>query len=274
MTDPNIDEALEVGADRLSLQLVRASGRKYGWARKSVGSVASDHNGQRVWLKVYGKPAESSETKLWDGELLASNLFHRVHKPRVLSHHDWNQGGWVWRCLAMTHVEERVLSEKPTLSADTSLPIGWASRVYASLEEISKNTTDRVGVRQDLVVRRIAEQFGPTAPTLVQSWVVGHNDLHFANLTGETAWILDWESWGLVPAGFDAAWLYCNSLANRRASQAIYEVFEPLLVGSTGWLSLLFSAAELKRMYNLRGEYPEIQKGLDEVASRALRKLT
>lgn len=273
MREPSIDNALEVVADRLSLQLGSASGREYGWNRKSVGAVASAHNGQRVWLKVFGKSADSAETKLWDGELLASNLFPRVHKPTVLSRHDWNEGSWVWRCLVMNHVDERVLSEKPTLSADAVLPKGWASRVYSSLEEIAEETTDRVGVRQDLVTRRIAEQFGPNAPTLVQSWVVGHNDLHFANLTGETAWILDWESWGLVPAGFDAAWLYCNSLANRRASQAIYEMFEPLLACSTGWLSLLFSAAELKRMYRLHGEYPEIQNGLDEVASQAMRKL-
>jgi hypothetical protein len=42
MTQPNIDEALEEGARRLSLQLSSKGDRKYGWNRKSAGSTASN----------------------------------------------------------------------------------------------------------------------------------------------------------------------------------------------------------------------------------------
>lgn len=272
MTQPNIDEALEEGARRLSLQLSSKGDRKYGWNRKSAGSTASNPQGHHVWLKVFGKPADSTESKLWDGELLASTLLRKVHMPRVLSNTDWNDGDWVWRCLTMEKIDERVLSDRPTLAADSLLPDRWVDSVYESLQYLSVQSTERVGIRQDLVTRRIAEQFGAEVPSAVGEWVTGHNDLHFANLTEETAWILDWESWGRVPAGFDAAWLYCNSLANPRASERIYERFEPLLSSASGTLALMFSVAELQRMYKLHGEYPEIQIELDRIAAELIRR--
>ena len=272
MKRPNIDQALEAGARRLSLQLNPTGVRKYGWNRKSAGFAASNPQGKHVWLKVFGKPADSTESKLWEGELIASTLFREAHKPKVLSHTDWHDGDWAWRCLMMEHIDERVLSEKPTLAADSILSESWVTSVYESLKYISVQATERVGIRQDLVTRRIAEQFGSEVPSAVGEWVTGHNDLHFANLTEETAWILDWESWGRVPAGFDAAWLYCNSLANPRASKRIYERFEPLLSSASDALALMFSVAEMQRMYKLHGEYAEIQNELDRIAKELIRR--
>ncbi|MBB6560029.1 hypothetical protein HNP48_002701 [Acidovorax soli] len=272
MRDTNIDHLLEVGAARLALQLGKGA-RKYGWNRKSVGCAATDSSGQWVWVKVFGKCSDSTESKLWDGEILASEVFRQVHKPKVLSHVDWCDSGWTWRCLVMELIQEPMLSETPNLPPWSVLPEGWAGRVFSAMQQIATHTTERVGVRQDLVTRRIAETFGAQVPSKVESWVAGHNDLHFANISARTACILDWESWGTVPQGFDAAWLYCNSLANRHASRAIYEALEPLLVGYSGALSLLFAAAELKRMYQLHGEHSAIQRSLEQVAEQALREL-
>lgn len=270
MTQPDIDGALEEGARRLSLQLSTAHGRKYGWNRKSAGSSAINVQGQQVWLKVFGKPASSIESKLWNGELLASTVFRKVHKPRILSDYDWNDCEWDWRCLTMERIDEPVLSDKPTLAAKSTFSDKWVDSVYESLQLISSQFTERIGIRQDLVTRRIAERFGPEVPSTVGEWATAHNDLHFANLTVETAWILDWESWGLAPAGFDAAWLYCNCLANPRASKRIFERFEPLLSNSSGKLALMFSVAELQRMNKLYGEYPEIQSELDRLATELI----
>jgi hypothetical protein len=43
-------------------------------------------------------------------------------------------------------------------------------------------------------------------------WTTAHCDLHWGNLTAPTLTILDWETWGRAPAGYDAATLLCTSL--------------------------------------------------------------
>ena len=44
------------------------------------------------------------------------------------------------------------------------------------------------------------------------TWTTAHNDLHWGNVTGPELCILDWESWGRAPAGYDASTLLCTSL--------------------------------------------------------------
>ena len=44
------------------------------------------------------------------------------------------------------------------------------------------------------------------------TWTTTHSDLHWGNVTGPELCVLDWESWGRAPAGYDTSILLCASL--------------------------------------------------------------
>jgi len=52
----------------------------------------------------------------------------------------------------------------------------------------------------------------PAAPVAASSWTAAHADLHWANVLAPDCALVDWEGWGLAPAGYDAATLYVHSL--------------------------------------------------------------
>ncbi|QUX28704.1 hypothetical protein KGD83_26415 [Nocardiopsis akebiae] len=39
----------------------------------------------------------------------------------------------------------------------------------------------------------------------MSDWRIGHGDLHWGNVTATELFLLDWDSWGRVPRGLDAA---------------------------------------------------------------------
>src|SRR5262249_18638582 len=60
----------------------------------------------------------------------------------------------------------------------------------------------------------------PVSTLSPMPWATAHGDLHFANLCAPNLHLLDWEGWGLAPAGYNAATLHSHSLhaLDRRSS--------------------------------------------------------
>ena len=79
--------------------------------------------------------------------------------------------------------------------------------------------------------RAIPECVGIPAPA-VTCWTTAHADLHWANLT-EPLRLLDWEGWGQVPEGFDAATLYAYSLLQEDVATRVRDAF-PILGSPAG----------------------------------------
>lgn len=77
-----------------------------------------------------------------------------------------------------------------------------------SLAALAEHQTERVGVRQDHLTRRINQVFPDEVDTTVEEWVTAHTDLHWGNLTAPDCYLLDWEDWGAAPRGYDAAVLW------------------------------------------------------------------
>lgn len=61
-----------------------------------------------------------------------------------------------------------------------------------------------------------------------------HGDLHWANLTAPELCLLDWELWGMAPAGYDPAVLYCASVLVPGIRDQVRAVFADQLDTPTG----------------------------------------
>lgn len=63
--------------------------------------------------------------------------------------------------------------------------------------------------------------------------------LAWGNVTGPELCVLDWESWGRAPAGYDACTLLCTSLQHLPTAARVREIFQPVLDSHSGHVALL-----------------------------------
>ncbi|HEU0086296.1 MAG TPA: hypothetical protein VFQ77_01360 [Pseudonocardiaceae bacterium] len=119
-------------------------------------------------------------------------------------------------CRVMTPNGERwlrVITEPAQWAGDRpGLATPTWSELHGSLDALATHSTDRVCLDEQLVSRRLLAAFGVEVNPGSLTWSTAHGDLHWANLTAPRCWLLDWESWGSVPSGYDAALLLCASL--------------------------------------------------------------
>ena len=267
---PNVDQALEIAAQRLGKTI---SGiRRYGWQQKSAGCavIGSDH--LKRWLRVQSRPKTRLPDKIWFGEPDAANIVG-VKKPKLIVSVEWEDHEWIWRGDLMSFIDDPVCSLTPEIQRPLILKPSWYKMLRTSLENLSKNNTERVNTRQDLITRRIRERFGTEIDTQVQTWTTVHGDIHWANLTSSECWILDWEAWGQGPLGLDAAFLFCFSLRQPEIAHRVYQYFKDWLNTSDGIRSQLFACAELIRMTELYNDHPDLKPYIMKYANELLVKV-
>ncbi|MEX2975234.1 hypothetical protein [Streptomyces sp. C184] len=100
---------------------------------------------------------------------------------------------------------------------------------------------------------------GVPAPVDID-WATAHGDCHFANLTTSGPTLLDFEGFGLAPAGYDPALLYAYSLLAPQTTARIRTEF-PILDSPAGHTALLVVAADLLKSAS-RGDHPELTEPL------------
>ncbi|GAA0452328.1 hypothetical protein [Streptomyces olivaceiscleroticus] len=101
------------------------------------------------------------------------------------------------------------------------------------------------------------------------TWPTAHGDCHFANLTTMTPVLLDFEGFGLAPAGYDPALLYAYSLHAPQTAARIREEF-PSLDTPAGHTALLVVAADLLQSAS-RGDHPELVEPLRALVAAVAR---
>lgn len=74
---------------------------------------------------------------------------------------------------------------------------------------------------------------------------MAHGDLHWANLTSDPLEIIDWEGWGLAPAGYDAAVLHAYALPQTETAKKVRNAFADILDTPSGRLAEFVIAAEI-----------------------------
>lgn len=105
--------------------------------------------------------------------------------------------------------------------------------------------------------RRLLATFGVQIDPAQLEWTTAHGDVHWANVTAPRCWLLDWESWGRAPAGYDAALLLGTSLLQPETAARVRTVFSDVLDIPGGQLAQLLAAAKLLSLVEY-GDHPEL----------------
>ncbi|GAB7180196.1 hypothetical protein ATKI12_0027 [Kitasatospora sp. Ki12] len=115
-----------------------------------------------------------------------------------------------------------------------------------------------MAVRQEYLDRAMPQYLGIPIDTKVTAWTTAHGDLHWANLTGPTLTVLDWEGWGTAPAGYDAALLYAYSLLVPETAAEVRRRLAHVLTTPAGRFAGLVVITELLQT-TTRGDNLELE---------------
>jgi hypothetical protein len=259
----SVEQALDLRLDRATAS--------YGWGGKSAGFRTD----QATWLRISYRPNDQLNERTWTGEECASVL-RGVAKPRLLRSFRWldEERGLIWRADELTLASGSLISATPQIEVSPELADEWWTQLTGSLSALRLHKTTRVGARQDLVNRRIAEFVGGDRvdPT-IDEWTIAHADLHWANLTAPHLQILDWEGWGVGPRGLDAATLWAYSLLVPPVAERIQVEFKEDLATRSGRLAQLFTCVELLRMIRNFGDHPRLEEPLVGAAHNLVSEL-
>ena len=242
----------------------------WGWGDRSV-STRGRLDGKPVWIRTVGEdPRWITDGGFWTGNLDA-NMITGISKPTVLAWiEDRTSERW-FRTEAMTLVAAPSASLDPAPGRAPDVDEGWLAQLRMALDRLATVPTQRLAHTQDAVTQRLREHFGDQLDSTVEHWDTAHNDLHWANLTAPMLTVFDWEGWGIAPAGYDAATLYCHSLLVPETARKVHAQFEDLLDTPDGRRSQLLAGARiLKRGHN--GDYSDLIAPLREHVQRLLER--
>ncbi|MFJ2867117.1 hypothetical protein [Kitasatospora sp. NPDC087314] len=137
----------------------------------------------------------------------------------------------------------------------------WWDSLADALGAIAIVPSSRVAVRQEYLDRAMPQFLGFPVDTTVPVWTTAHGDLHWANLTGPTLSVLDWEGWGTAPAGYDAALLHAYSLLVPTTAAEIRLRLGHILDSPSGCFAELVVITELLQT-TTRGENLDLEAPL------------
>lgn len=240
-------------ADALSVQVVGDLVR--GLGNRSVGCRVTTTDTQR-WMRVITEPAQWAGGPAWTGNADA-NTITNVAKPVVLDVAEWDESGRRIRAELMTLAPGTQISADMVLRQHIDFGWPWWSTLRDSLNELAAFTTDRVCIDETLLQRRLLATFGLSIDLDTLVWSTAHGDVHWANLTAPQCWILDWESWGRAPAGYDAALLLCVSLLESDTAACVHATFADMLDTLTGRIAQLAAAPKLLGLVE-HGNHPDL----------------
>jgi len=258
------DQAIKVAIAFIQGQ--QASDIYYG--TKSGGCIVTHSSFQERWLKVKWALAGQLNRFLWDGELLSIGL-EGVSKPRIFGHFDWEAIGICYRAVMMS-VVPRVISEEHHLDRTPVLEPRWWEQLVDAVVKIQTKQTDRVFLTEDRLAQRLNERFGLKLKRPFPYWQPAHGDLRWANLTAPKFSIIDWETWGRAPYGFDVAYLHALSVSDAQVLAKIKEVFSAIMAKPAYDITFLYSAAKVMRAFDVRGYHEGIQTELCREVERVL----
>lgn len=220
----------------------------YGVHDRTISGRVTAHT-TTSWLRVIAVPADQAHGVVWDGPVSAARIAG-VRRPAFLATEEWTAERHTIRAELWELVPEPTCFAQETLTEELKLPDIWWRRLHASLDRLAGHATDRVPRTQEQITATMRRVYGPHIDTRVQNWVTQHGDLRWTNLTAVTPYLLDWEFWGLAPAGTDAATLYCTSLLVPEVAAAVYEQFQHVLDTPDGRIAQLCVCIQLRRHHD------------------------
>lgn len=240
---------------------------RFGWRDRSIGSVV-ERAGTRHWLRVVWARRDWARSAWWTGNQDASTIAG-VEKPRLLDARAWEEGPLVYRAELMSLLPGRACAPTAVLQRTPGLDEAWWVELERSLDRVSATATDRTLLDSEIMRRRITVFFGVDLDIDERDWRPSHGDLHWNNLHREPFAIADWESWGLAPQGYDAAFLLGHSLAVPHVAEQIARRFRRDLETEGGVISQLYVLTKLLTRADA-GEHGELVPAIHRHVGRLL----
>ncbi len=218
----------------------------WGWHGRTLSQPVTTADGPG-WLRVASAPTSEIIDTFWDGAIDAQQCIPTsVPRPRLLDWYDWADLRWAYRAELYDRVTARPLAASAILTAVPDLPKTWWAALRAALDDIAAVSTDRVTVHQGFLTWAMPRYLGiPIEANAHIHWTTAHGDLHYANICGPNLYLLDWEGWGIAPAGYDAATLHSYSLLVPAAAARVYEELAYLLDTPAGRFAELAVISEI-----------------------------
>ncbi|WP_217185098.1 phosphotransferase [Streptomyces sp. AC495_CC817] len=249
----------------ITLDATVAGPEVWGWHGRTLSSRVQHPDRGASWLRLLTTREDNASGKIWDGNRQAATLFDgQVRKPLLYDTADAIGDGHAYRAELHEYVTEPAVSLSPVLHRDPDPPDSWWDSLRTDLDHVSRVLTDRVAVRQEWVDRTVPRFLGIPGPRITD-WATAHGDLHTANLTSTTPYLLDWEGFGRAPVSYDAAMLLAYSLLVPAFAQRVRHAF-PVLKTDPGRIAQIIVITELLQSAS-RGDHPELVPALRSLAT-------
>jgi tetratricopeptide (TPR) repeat protein len=232
----------------------------YGRMGRSAGCLVAHPGFGERWLKVSWVPTREIDPFIWDGELLSNGL-RDIGRPQIFEHSDWEEQSKSYRAILMG-VAREAISKTAWLESSPALEANWWKALSGTLAAVQSKPTDRICVPDELLTHRLRERFGWSLRLPFPFWQTAHGDLHWKNLSAPEFSILDWETWGRAPYGYDVAYLHVFSIAQPEILARLKQEFAPRMAQPEYDVAFLFAASGAMGMFERFGEYSVIQADL------------
>jgi hypothetical protein len=250
------------------LQARQAGEISYGRNGRSAGCVITHPSFRQRWLKAKWWPAGELQRFLWDGELLSIG-FEEIKKPRLFGYFDWEALGICYRAIMMS-VAPPLVSKMPYPEREPVLEPQWWDQLKNAIAAIQAKQTDRIHITEEGMARRLSERFGLKLKLPFPLWQTAHGDCHWGNLTAPEFSLIDWETWGRAPYGFDVALLHVYSMAQPELVATLKGMFPSIMAPPEYDIVYLLAASEVMRVFDIHGHYPLVQADLRREVERVL----
>lgn len=203
-----------------------------------------------TWVRLERRQRWRINSAIWVG-LEAAATIRGVMKPEWFQSTTWTDQtrDVVWRADEVELITAPVVGD---LATAVTLPDWWWTGLRASLAALGEHRTERVGMSQAHLTKRISEVFDGV-DTIVDEWTTAHTDLHWGNLS-TAGHIIDWEDWGAAPRGHDAATLWQSALPDPQIAARVQCEFSDDLKTRSGKLAQLLQCANAIRVAARRGK--------------------
>src|SRR5882757_8801832 len=191
----------------------------------AYGTTEGFRSRRGTWVRVQRRAVWRPAGPAWIGAEAAGALTG-VPRPAWFQSASWvdEPRSVVWRADEIEFIASPAVQGSENLTAAPELPDTWWAGLKAALAALAAFETDRVGMRQAHLTRRINQVFEGRVDTTVDEWVTAHADLHWRNLTMD-GHLLDWEDWGAAPRGWDATQLWGASLPVPALAERVQQEF-------------------------------------------------
>ncbi|MFC9581594.1 aminoglycoside phosphotransferase [Streptomyces yangpuensis] len=254
---PTMDDLRTVPHDDVLADAETRTGRVLDRDRghySRFNGTAGFPTGAGTWVRLAWCRPEQLSTAAWTG-IEASVAIKGVPRPEWYAGSQWHDAGRgvVWRVDEMSRASSAAVSPIGSVDKEPDLPSDWWVALRHALALLAGHTTERVCLRQEHLTTRIREIYGDEVDTTVPDWACAHGDLGWSNVTAPEFTLLDWESWGRAPVGYDAACLWSASLAVPTLADRVLSEFTDLLGTRAGRLSRLMLCANIERAHRRSG---------------------